>query len=554
MNSDSLPQPTIRKDPPAWFNEAYDQWLDATSIKHPEQRNRQQTRSTLNNNERALRLLSYGAGFGGNLTSTPASLLQLPPEEIGKHVERGSALEAIEKGKPPISKEAVRNMKSYARAVARGHSLVSDGNFISGHHLINQRQAKKRRSPMPYARWSATLRLELEECQKWLSKPTLRNEQKKYRPNPLKSTSTMSLRRQFGPLIKWRVESDKSSEHLIDLISEDELTDFFDDYLAVNENEETSLGGYAHACQTAVLLAGVLRYLVATEQYDPFTGQPTPSTAFQLQHRSLIEREARFEACERLRKSLYKQGRDILKEGKRSGKHVKKAAAPKWTPLDLRQIRDVAFHTPALRTGAQGTLAPTVRTTFTRKRSATMFGISSETPLRIRTLTLLRWDHLIKLSDGRWRIEAPGSILKVEFRNDEPNSYNHTYSAEVSGYIDEYYAFLVSRYGPNFESSVPNVFPLLPGRGKRTGAMPNCEQALARGMIQLAAELRNERFSPHDSRYIVATHCIRTLGAAGIMLAARLLGDTPETILKHYVEELGDDSPELKAYFKSLKG
>lgn len=551
MQSQSMAQRPVMKNPPAWFDEAYEAWLDGPSPKHPDRRNREQTPSTLDNYRRALRLLSYGAGYGGNLTSTPASLLQLPPEEIGRQVERGAALEAVEKGKRPVSVAVIRNMKSYARAVARGAS-ERDDSFQSGHSRVKQRRAGKRRPPMRYREWPESLRCELEAYQAWLAKPTLPPEQKKYRPDPLSEKSIASLRPSFGQLVKWRLEKNIPCGRLFDLISEHDLSDFFTEYLAVNEGGGKSLGGYATAHQMALLLAGVVRYLVATEQYDPVTDELTPHTAFHHQRRSVAEREARFEACNRLRKSLYVQGRDVLRQGKRSGKHVRRADAPKWTPLDLRQIRDMAFYTPARRTATRGTLAPSVRTTFNRKRSATMFGLSSETPLRIRTLTLLRWQHMRKLTDGRWRIEASGSILKVKFRKDEPNTYEFTYSLEVSAYIDEYREFLSLWFGPGFECRVPNVFPVVACKGPSTQAQQGSEQTLAKGMVQLAAELRNERFSPHDSRYIVATYCIRRLGASGILLAAKLLGDKPETVLAHYVDELGDDSPELKTYFMSL--
>ncbi|GGR61595.1 hypothetical protein GCM10008959_24370 [Deinococcus seoulensis] len=542
-----------KRAPAAWLDEAYAEWLDAASSKHPERLNRAQTPSTLDNYCRALRLLSYGAGHRGNLAATPAALLQLPPEEIGKHVERGASLEAAEKGKALPSSDSIRNMKSYARAVARCFTATREDNFQSGHFLVQQRKAGKQRPRMRYKQWPESLRHELETYQVWLAKPTLPPEQKKYRPDPLAERSIVALRSHLGQFVKWRLEGGRPCAHLIDLISEHELSDFFEAHLGVNDNTEETLGGYAGAGQTALMLAGVVRYLVATEQYDPITDEPTPHTAFQHQRRSASEREARFEACNRLRKSFYAQGRDIVKQGKRSGKHVKRADAPKWTPLDLRQIRDVAFHTPARRTAKRGTLAPTIRTTFNRKRSATMFGISSETPLRIRTLTLLRWQHLTKLTDGRWRITASGSILKVKFRHDEPNTYEFTYSTEVSAYIDEYRDFLASWFGPDFERDLPSVFPVLIRKSTSLKAGQGSEQTLAKGMVQLAAEVRKERFSPHDSRYIVATYCIRTLGAPGILLAAKLLGDKPETVLKHYVEELADDAPELVSYFKSLR-
>lgn len=543
----------ITSTPFSSLAELHQEWLDGPWPDQTGQRNADRKPDARANYLRALRALSYATGHQGDLATTPCAPLSLPAEAIGKLVERGLQLEAEGRGKPVPKVGLVRSMTSNARALARFAVENRREVFQSGRKLIDQRRGRTRRDPMAYQNWPAALRLQFEAYQEWLGRTALPPAERLYRPRKMAKATIVNQRNSLGQYVKWRVEQGLVCEALTDLVNEHEYDLFIEDYLRINDEVEQSLGGYTTAKQAAIFLAGMVRYLVATEQYDPFTELPTPETAFKSPLRSKSEANERLEACKVVRQSFYAVGRQVEQRGVLEEKQVHKSPSPNWTPQDLRDLRRVGFHSPARRAGRRGPYSAAPREQFTRKRSATIFGISSETPLRIRTLTVMLWKNMKRLPDGRWRIKVSGNQLKVRFLRGEINVYEHVYSREVSAYIDEYREVLAVYFGPKFEREVPNVFPIMVGTAEKPIGRPGTEQTIGAGMTQLAAELRGERFTPHDSRHIVATYCIRTYGAPGIMLAAKLLGDTPKMVLKHYVKELEDGAPELEAYFEGLK-
>ena len=533
---------------PVQLAEVYELWLQSEWPDRPGQCNSERQPSALSNYRRSLRAISLACGYEGDLKKTPATLLSNDGSRIGDYVAKGLNLEANHKGKSAPRMQLVRNMQSNARAISKFFMADVSNNIQSGYQKWLQRPIRKIRERMPYVSWPLSLRLEFEKFQKWLG-ATLSQIESEYRPERLADISIKGEKARLGQYIKWRLENNLPTNHLHDLINEDEFAQYLDDYIDGNEHNSKSIGGHTSAKLTSISLASIIRYLVATEQFNPTTNEPTPELYKIKIRRTPLERRQRLEDCNLLKKVFYRLGRDAFRKGGKRGDLIRNSKVRTWTPIDMRNLRDQGFNTLPRKMDNK---TPSRVERFTRKRSATIFGISAETPMRVLTLSLITWSDMTRLSDGRWEILVPAEKLKIKMIEEKVNSYHVTYSLTASRYIDEYRNVLVENFGEEFEREVPSIFPVMHpfnGRGRRANA-----STLARGVIQLALELRDTRFNPHSARHTVATYAINQLGAPGIAVAAKLLGDKPETVLKFYLNGLSSDAKEIGQYFALLEG
>lgn len=442
----SRPQQDVADQTPTLedLHSVYQAWLEAEWPDHPGQLNHHRASSALSNFQRALRALSYADGMDGELRGAPASLLLAEGQRIGALVEQGLLLEAVQKKKNAPKLQLIQNMQSIARSLAKFLKANGQREFQSGFHKLNKRTGRKRREALAYLDWPESLRRDLEEFQRWLG-ATLTSEESRYREKKLSDASIKSFRTRLGQYVKWRLEQRLPAAELVDLINERNFADYLDDYLRENPASCVNLGGYSAARMTGIALGGVVRYLVATERFDPIENRATPEAFRSRPSRSRTEQNQRFNEGEMLKKAFYRLGKQSFKDGAIKKRLIRNNKVKGWKPKDLRDLRNEGFYSRAQRTGNQSS---SYIENFTRKRSATAFGLSAETPFRIRTLSLILWENMTRQPDGRWHVLVSGDQLKIKMSGDDINTYEMTYSKETSSYIDEYRSVLEEHFGP----------------------------------------------------------------------------------------------------------
>lgn len=111
--------------------------------------------------------------------------------------------------------------------------------------------------------------------------------------------------------------------------------------------------------------------------------------------------------------------------------------------------------------------------------------------------------------------------------------YQHVYSAAASLWIDGWCERLGARFGNDFEQTRPYVFTVWDHTCKSQNE-PMAGNVFHYHVKHLVMELRDELFNPHMVRHIIGTYLVNEFGPKGLGLAAKLLGDTPEVVLKTY--------------------
>lgn len=268
-------------------------------------------------------------------------------------------------------------------------------------------------------------------------------------------------------------------------------------------------GGYVHLKQSAAVMATISQYLVAKHEMPEMIDGRKPWDLF------------------------YDMGREVMKLGASSGYIVTAPDVGNWKPSDLHQIGKQGWAQVPVQDKMTG---PKVHATtvFNRKRTALFFYLSCETPFRARNWLEMVWHKdLVRTEEGRWKVRFVGDELKIDRRGYTTNVHEHIYSEEASHMIDDWRDVLRERFGPDFEAIAPNVFPPSYPNSQRSGSQLSYG-AFAQGIKLLVMELRNETFHPHKIRHIVGSYLVNELGAGGLGLAAKLLGDTPQVILDAY--------------------
>lgn len=204
-----------------------------------------------------------------------------------------------------------------------------------------------------------------------------------------------------------------------------------------------------------------------------------------------------------------------------------------WKPKDLHDlgIQGWDYEPPQNKMVGAYVHANTI---FNRKRTALFFFLACETPFRARNWLEMQWQRqLVRTSAGRWKVRFVGEELKVSRRGYVTNVYEHTYSEAASRMIDRWRGILAERFGPDFEVTVPNVFPPNSPNKDRSGHQLSYG-AFANGVKSFVMEFRGETFHPHKIRHIVGSYLVNELGPGGLGLASQVLGDTPQVILDAY--------------------
>jgi hypothetical protein len=291
---------------------------------------------------------------------------------------------------------------------------------------------------------------------------------------------------------------------LVDVCSPELFGRFINCYLSQDAD-----GGYVFLKGTASVLATLSQYLVATGQLPETVGG------------------------KKLWDIFYDLGREVMRLGAERGEITTAPDIGDWKPCDLRQLGEQGWD---LQPPQDKMTSPYVQanSVFNRKRTALFFFLACETPLRARNWLEMRWHkHMVRTEDGRWKVRFVGDELKIGRRGYVTNVYELVYSEQASRKIDLFRQVLRERFGPDFEMVSPHVFPPNNPHDRRSGSQLSYG-AFSQGVKSLVMELRGEPFHPHKVRHIVGSYLVNELGAGGLGLVAKLLGDTPKVILDAY--------------------
>jgi hypothetical protein len=153
-------------------------------------------------------------------------------------------------------------------------------------------------------------------------------------------------------------------------------------------------------------------------------------------------------------------------------------------------------------------------------------------PLRIRNIVEMQLGrNLVQLPNGRWQLQFRGTELKVARRDGRENELVRLWPEDLQPLLEEWLTVwrpkLVSPAGHKF------VFCSSYGRPYREGAL---SQAIKRTTYVWSGIAVN----PHLIRDIWATEYLKSGGKTHV--AARLLGNTVQTVHHHYAHLLDQDA------------
>jgi len=181
--------------------------------------------------------------------------------------------------------------------------------------------------------------------------------------------------------------------------------------------------------------------------------------------------------------------------------------------------------------------APGGREQAEHKRNALLVMLLVSNPLRIRTLSLIRWrednsGNLYKHPDGRWHLRLTGN----SFKNDEGSLLTDYDSQlgldDLAERLEEY----LMEYRPVLIENQPSSDWLFPN-GKTGGKHHTLNKLFTRITQLYIPEVHS--FGPHGVRHLVAT-CFLNKSPANFRGVAQLLHDRLETVLRRYDREKMD--------------
>lgn len=176
------------------------------------------------------------------------------------------------------------------------------------------------------------------------------------------------------------------------------------------------------------------------------------------------------------------------------------------------------------------------------ERDALLFDILLLQPLRVRMFCLMTYKkdnsgHLYQRVDGTWAIR----FKPEEFKN-EKGAAQRPYDVPLPDYMAPKIEHYLRNIRPRFENDSVKVF--VPRKQKRKKLEM---QGTGTGFIPMTIEKRSLQFlpgcrgfRPHSARHIVATDYIRN-NPNGFQVAADVLHDKLETVLKHYAHLKAED-------------
>lgn len=181
--------------------------------------------------------------------------------------------------------------------------------------------------------------------------------------------------------------------------------------------------------------------------------------------------------------------------------------------------------------------APGSRTQAEHKRNALLVMLLLSNPLRIRTLSLIRWrednsGNLYRHADGHWHLRLAGN----SFKNDDGSLLTDYDSQlgldDLAERLDEY----IAEYRPALIRNAPSSDWLFPN-GKTGGKHLTLNVLFAKITKLYIPEVHS--FGPHGVRHLVATYFLNK-SPSNFRGVAQLLHDRLETVLKRYDREKMD--------------
>lgn len=181
--------------------------------------------------------------------------------------------------------------------------------------------------------------------------------------------------------------------------------------------------------------------------------------------------------------------------------------------------------------------APGSRIQAEHKRNALLVMLLVSNPLRIRTLSLIRWrednsGNLYRHADGYWHLRLTGN----SFKNDDGSlltDYDSQLGLEdLAERLDEY----ISEYRPALIKNAPSSDWLFPN-GKTGGKHSTLNVLFSKITKNYIPEVHS--FGPHGVRHLVATYFLNK-SPSNFRGVAQLLHDRLETVLKRYDREKMD--------------
>lgn len=494
--------------------DGYQRWLEADHPRRSGLKNSDRKANDLKNHERALACFVAAVGDGeADLGKLPLSLLQMSDALLGRKVREGATLLAERSQKKIPADKTVSNLVSCAKAIRKAALVgLPERHSVKDVLKAQPKTKRKKRPSFPASAWPEGLEREWQDYLAWKKADFLPPSEERFRKKRSRQRSCETYLRNVNMYVGWFVREQGYTEvTLVDLCNVDNYAAYLNWYLGLDTSS-----GYHTAKETGVTLAVMSRYLVAKGR--------------------IAEKD---ENGNEIWNAFYARAYKAVELGAERGELYAATEVGDWKPWHLAELAELIWNSEPVHSGAVHGQRHR-RQLISRKRTALIFKLALETPLRIRNWAEMVWGkNLFKNKQGQWVVRFQGEELKVSRRDLKTNVYERVYSDEAGAWIERWRAELKAQLGDAFETLCPNVFP----RSELTSG--TCDLDTLRRMINgLSLECFDKPFNPHLMRHIVASHVVNELGPGGLKLAAELLGDTVDVVLKSYYRPNTKDAME----------
>lgn len=484
--------------------DGHERWLEADHPKQPGLKNCDRKDNDLKNHERALQCFVAAVGDGeADPAKLPMSLFQVSDALLARQAREGARLLAQRKNKQVATDKTLSNLVSCVKAI-RNAALDGMATRQPVKEVLKRqvKSKRKKRLSFPFDAWPEALKEEWQAYKDWKMADFLPPAEERFRKKRSRERSFVAYKRNVNIYVGWFVrELGRQELTLEDLCNVDNYVAYLNWYLNMDAD-----GGYHTAKETGVTLAVMSRYLVAKGRLEE-TGTDG----------------------RRIWEALYARAYQAMELGAERGKLHETKELGDWKPWHLAELAEAIWDSEPVHSGVVHGQRHR-RQLISRKRTALIFKLAVETPLRIRNWAEMQWGrNLYKDKHGRWVVTFRGEELKVSRRNLKMNVYERIYSDEAGAWIERWRGVLKEQLGDDFEAKCPHVFP------RSELSHGGCDLDTIRRMINgLSLETFGKPFNPHLMRHIVASHVVNEQGPGGLALAAELLGDTVDVVLKTY--------------------
>lgn len=541
-------------------------WLLAPQYKGGK-KNFQRKRGDVLNTERACGIFALGVNGQYDLRQTELKTLLLPLIEIEKIFLKGIKLdftrrkilaeERVAKRRKPLPMETVSVNRLNPKTIFRLRcSFLRFRSDIFGDELGEQGTAEHPSASEYWEQKVTPSRISSQagniKCPPGLAEEWKRYEDYRcgdfyagpgvaYRKKVIKRTTFSLDRGLFNQLVLFCTSEEGLTEvTFLDLVNYSRVLRYRQHYFA-----QRTEGGYTSFGHLCVQLAVMSRYLAAAGRLrDP----EDPSRRYPYLPDSKSQHS--------LWGSFYRLKADTKIAGSKEGKIVKSYVVKDMEPTDLLNLGIEAWSSRPRMRASNRRLSSRKQMFYLRRRAAMFFILAPFMPLRARNWREMRWGkNLWRNEQGLWVIHFEGTELKVAMQKEEVNVYHHELPLLASEWIDRWRVELsewLSTAPKDIETVVPYVFPQrknnLKGQDRHWGMT---EYSGFRSAINsLVLDLRRHQFPPHQIRHIVVTSVIKDATLAEAQLAAELVGDTLQTIIKEYFRL--DTKKMRSSYFSTL--